>query len=607
MERRLVTILAADAANYSRLVADDEDAALALFHELHAVILEQLKQHHGRVFGGAGDSLVAEFGSPVEALRCAIKIQGHLEEANQKLPEIRRMDFRIGLNLGDAVVVEDNLFGEAVNVAARLEGLADPGGICVSGSVHEQVKHLPDFEFRDLGSRNLKNIPFQVRAYAVKGTQSRRLRKRLMPFWQPAVGVALALATLAVGWNYIPAKQGVVAASQQPSIAILPLDNLSGDAAQDYFSDGLTQDITTDLSKFSNLFVVSSNSSFTYKRKPTKAQDIGSALGVRYVLEGSVQKGQDKVRINAQLIDTSTGNHVWAERYDRPIAEVFSIQDEIIQTIVTSLAVKLDAAERQRLSEKDVTTADAYDLYLHARTFFYDPAKVTAEGNNEIRALLEKAIQLNPNDSKLYGLMSYVYIREFQNAWREDRNASLVEAEKFAKEALKRSEDFYSRWSLAIVHWNQGKFDESLEEYEAARRENPNDPDLAADMGEALIYGGDPKRAIVEINEAIRRNPQDTPYWYYWNLGRAYYMDKQYPLALDAIAKIREPNNDLFLITAAAKAQLGDLDGAKADMAKFSENDPAWTIAKSAEYYYKKDEDRQHWLDGLRKSGLKEK
>jgi adenylate cyclase len=606
MERRLVTILAADAASYSRLVADDEDAALALFHQLQAVIAEQLKEHHGRVFGGAGDSLVSEFQSPVEALRCAFKIQNALADANDKLPEEKRMFFRIGLNLGDAVVVDGNLFGEAVNVAARLEGLADPGGICISGGLHEQVKHLPDFEFRDLGTRSLKNIPNQVRAYAVKGTKSRRPARRPIPLWQSAAGVGLALATLAIGWNYGPGNQSIVTASQ-PSIAILPLDNLSGDAKQDYFSDGLTQDITTDLSKFSNLFVVASNSAFTYKGKPTKVQDIGSTLGVRYVLEGSVERGPDKVRINAQLIDATTGHHVWAQRYDRPAGEIFAVQDEIIQTIVTSLAVKLDSAERKRLDAKEVRTADAYDLYLQARTFFYDPNKVTAQANEEIRGILEKAIALNPNDSKLYGMLSYVYIREFQNAWKDDRQESLKQAEYYAKEALKRADDFISHWSLAIVDWNQGKFDQSLQEYEEAIRGNPNDPDVAADMGEALVYGGDPERAIQEIQEAIRRNPEDTPYWYFWNLGRAFYMDKKYREALNAIAKITEPNNDLLLITAASKAQLGNLEGAKADMAEFSKNDPEWSIAKSAEYYYKKDEDRQHWLDGLRKAGLKEK
>jgi adenylate cyclase len=604
MERRLVTILAADAASYSRLVADDEDAALAIFHEHSAIMTGLFPEYHGRVFGGAGDSLVCEFASPVEALRCAVKVQHELAMANEKLAEERQMEFRLGLNLGDAVVVDGNLFGEAVNVAARLEGFADPGGICISGSLYEQVKHLPDFEFRDLGSRNLKNIPFQVHAYAVKGTGSRRLAKRLVP-WGPAlVAAALALVAVTIGWKYTP-RLSSAALFSPPSIVVLPLENLSGDTSQDYFSDGLTQDITTDLSKFSDLFVVASNSAFTYKGKPSKVQDIGSALGVRYVLEGTVQKTPSRLRINTQLIDAGTGNHVWAQRYDRELGEIFAVREEIIKNVVTALAVKVNAAEQRRVSQKETNNMSAYDTYLQGKMVLYDPAKVTKEGNDEVRALLNKSIAQDAKFSMPYGLLSYTYVREYQNAWEEDRAASLKKAEDFAKKELALADEFDGHWSLATVYWNQGKFDESFSEYDEATRLNPNDPDLAAEMGEALIYGGGPSLAIEKIKGAISRNPT-TPYWYWWNLGRACYMAKRYKDALDSIAKITEPPNDTLLITAASKAQLGNLDAAKSDMAEFSKNDPGWSIAKSAEYYYRKDSDRQHWLDGLRKAGLKE-
>ena len=607
MERRLVTILAADAANYSRLVAEDEDAALAHFHECRALMTAHLEECHGRVFGGAGDSLVSEFASPVEALRCAVKIQHELANANEKLAEERKMQFRLGLNLGDAVVVENDLFGEAVNVAARLEGLAEPGGICISGSLHEQVKHLPEFEFRDLGSRNLKNIPFPVHAYAVKGTSSRRLGRRLIPVWGPwaAAAAAVALAATAVGWRYVP-HTSAIALSSQPSIVVLPLENLSGDASQEYFSDGLTQDITTDLSKFSDLFVVASNSAFTYKGKPSKVQDIGSDLGVRYVLEGTVQKTPDRLRINTQLINASTGNHVWAERFDRELGEVFAVQEEIIKNVVTALAVKVNVAEQKRVSQKEKTNMSAYDTYLQAKMALYDPVKATKQGNDEVRALLNKAIQQDRNYAAPYGLLSYTYVREYQNGWSEDRAASLKQAEDYAKRELALADEFDGHWSLATVYWNQGEFDKAFNEYEIAHKLNPNDPDLAAEMGEALIYGGQPKKAIEKINDAIARNP-NAPYWYPWNKGRAFYMDKQYQAALDAIAKINDPPIDVLLITAASKAQLGDLKGAQADMAKFSASDPEWSVAKSAEYYYRDDSDRQHWLDGLRKAGLKEK
>ena len=604
MERRLVSILAVDAASYSRLVASDEDAALMLFREYSKLMAERFQEYNGRLFGGAGDSLVAEFSSPVEALRCAVKIQDQLANANEKLAEEQRMHFRIGLNLGDAVVVDGNLFGEAVNVAARLEGLAEPGEICISGSFQEQVKHLPEFEFRDLGSRSLKNIPFPVHAYAVKGTNTRRIHKSLVPWGRIAVAVLAALIVLAIGWKYLLYAPSV--APSQPSIAVLPLENLSGDESQDYFSDGLTQDITTDLSKFSDLFVVASNSAFTYKGKPSKAQDIGSALGVRYLLEGTVQKTPERLRINAQLINAMTGNHVWAERYDKQLGEVFAVQEDIIQRVVTALAVKVSAAEQHRVSQKETKNMDAYDNYLRAKMVLYDPNKVTKEGNAEVRSLLEKANALDPNFSMPFGLLSYTYVREYQNAWSEDRANSLKKAEEFAKKELSLANDFDGHWSLATVYWNQGKFDESLSEYEEATKLNPNDPDLAAEMGEAMVYGGEPSVAIDKIKGAISRNPE-TPYWYWWNLGRAYYMAKQYQNAIDAIAKISDPPLDVLLITAASKAQLGNLEAAKSDMREFAKYDPEWSIAKSAEYFYRKDSDRQHWLDGLRKAGLKEK
>ena len=606
MERRLVSILAGDAAGYSRLVADDEDAALALFQHCSAIMTEIFQAHQGRVFGGAGDSVVCEFSSPVEALRCAVEIQQQLEKANEKLDEEKRMRFRLGLNLGDAVVVDGNLFGEAVNVAARLEGLAEPGGICISGGLYDQVKHLPDFGFRDLGLRNLKNIPFQVQVYAVEGTNERRSVKRLIPrWWWHAAATILILVAVLGGWKYLSSIPSITASSQ-PSIAVLPLENMSGDASQEYFSDGLTQDITTDLSKFSNLFVVASNSAFTFKGKPMKAQDIGDKLGVRYLLEGTVQKTPDRLRVNAQLIDTETGNHVWAQRYDRGLGDVFVVQEEMIQNIVTALAVKVNSAELKRSGRIETRNMDAYDFYLQAKKVLNDPDKATVEGNDETRRLLEKSVELDPNFSKPYGLLSYVYVREYQNAWSEDRNASLKKAEEYARRELALADSFDGHWSMAIVYSNQGDFAKSLNEYKIARSLNPNDPDLLAEMGEALIYAGEIETAKAQIEDAIRRN-LEKPWWYYWNFSRAQYMAKEYQQAIDTIAKINDPPIDVLLITAASKAQLGQLDDAKADMARFSSSDPNWSIAKSAEYYYRNDSDRQHWLDGLRKAGLKEK
>ena len=612
MERRLVTILAADAVGYSRLVGEDEEAALALFDEFRLLIEGLIREHHGRVFGGAGDSLMAEFPSPVEGLRCAVEIQHQLAIAAEKQPDERRMRFRLGMNLGDVVVEGDSLHGDAVNIASRLEGLSEPGGICISGNLYEQVKHLPHFAFSDLGSRKLKNIHFPVHAYAVQGTDLPRLRRRPVPRIWAAAAAVLALIVVGVSWKYFPSvlpnkESGPqLASSSQPSIAILPLGNLSGDASQEYFCDGLTNDITTDLSKYSNLFVIASNSAFTFKNKPSKVQDIGSALGARYVLEGAVQKTPDRLRINAQLIDASTGHHLWAERYDRQMGDLFAIQDEIVQQIVTALAVKVSVVERQRVSRKETTSMGAYDYYLRGIGVRDDPNKFTVDGNSELRQLFEKAIEIDPSFSRAYAELAYSYVREYQEGWTENPDATLKKAEELAKKALDLNDDFDGHWNLAIVYWNQGEFDRSFIEYDTARKLNPNNPDLAADMAEALIYAGEPDKAITQIREAMLHNPE-VPYWYEWNLARAYYMAKRYREAIDAAGRITDPPNDVLLITAASKAQLGDLDAARAEMAQFSKNDPEWSIAKAAERYFRRDSDRQHWLDGLRKAGLKEK
>lgn len=612
MVRRLVTILAADAVGYSRLVGQNEEAALALFSQCAAIIEERVRIHSGRIFGGAGDSVIAEFPSPVEAMRCAMEIQDRIGQIDDRLAEEHRMLFRIGLNLGDVVVEHDNLLGEAVNVAARLEGLSEPGGICVSGSLYEQVRHLPNVTFHDLGARNLKNIPVPIHAYAVRDVNSHPVRNR-SPWWYwAAVAAAFAIVVSSLLWRYMPAiATGIGVTTEEssaasPSIAVLPLSNLSGKPDQEYFSDGLTNDITTDLSKFAGLFVVANNSAATFKGKPTKVQDIGKALGVRYLLEGTVQKAPDRLRINVQLIDAVAGHHVWAERYDRISGDAIAIQEDITSNIVTALAVKVSAAEQQRVSRKHTQNMDAYDYYLRGKQIWADPSKVTPEGNEEARQLFQKAIDLDRTYSPAYSELSYVYVREYQNGWSKDGNESLKKAEEFAEKALSLSDDFSSHWYLAIVAWNKGDFDKSFYEYETARRINPNDPDLAADMAEALVYGGEAEQAITQIKQAILRNPE-VPYWYWWNLGRAYYMAGYYQDAIEAIGKITAPPNDVRLITAASEAKLGNISKAKSIMAAFSKEDPEWSVEKSAAYYYRRDVDRQRWIEGLRLAGLREK
>jgi adenylate cyclase len=611
--RKLATILNADVVGFSRLMGADEEETLRTLKEREQLIHQLVLEHHGRSFGTAGDSFMIEFASPVEAVRCAVACQESLGKINADQPLNRRFLLRIGVNLGDVMLDGENLYGDGVNIAARLQSLADPGGICISQSVYELVRHRLTVGFEDIGKQSMKNIMEPVQAYRVVVRERPKAIRLWQKYRKPLQALALPvtvafLAALAVWFWQRPTAVDMAQTaldSGEPSIAVLPLTNLSGDPSQEYFSDGLTNDITTDLSKFSGLLVIASNSAFTFKGRRAKVQDIGQDLGVRYLLEGTVQKNSSQLRINAQLIDTATGHHVWAQRYERKADEVLTVQDEIIQKIVTALAVNITAAEQQRANREETNNMDAYDYYLRGKAVVADPSKITPQGNTEARSLFEKAIELDPMFSEAYGELSYLFVREYQNGWSTDPNASLKKAEDLAKRSLAIADNAESRWSLAIVYWNQGAFEKSLAEYGVARDLNPNDSDLAADMAEALVYGGEPERAIKQIKEAIAQNPK-TPYWYFWNLGRAYYMAGHYQEALDAIAKINDPPNDVLLITAAAKAQLGDMEGARSDIAEFSRNDPDWSVAKSAAYYYRNDADRQHWVKGLRKAGLKE-
>jgi TolB-like protein/class 3 adenylate cyclase len=363
MERRLAAILAADVAGYSRLMEADEEATVRALSACRQVIDGLVADHGGRVFGSAGDSVVAEFPSPVEAVRCAVDIQRELEAHEVDLPEDRRMRFRIGVNLGDVIVEGDNVLGDGVNIAARLETLADAGGICLSRPVFDQIKKQRDLGYEYLGEHEVKNIAEPVRVYRVLSEPEAAGRiigetRRAKHAWK-RVALAAAVVVLigvaaAVTWLR-PWEPAVEPASvdrmafplpDKPSIAVLPFDNLSGDAGQDHMADGLTEDITTALSQVSSLFVIARNSTFVYKGKPVKVQRVAEDLGVRYVLEGSVQKSGDKVRIAAQLIDALTGNHLWAERYDRNMTELFALQDEITDRIVVALRIKLTEGEQ---------------------------------------------------------------------------------------------------------------------------------------------------------------------------------------------------------------------------------------------------------------------
>ncbi len=375
MERRLAAILAADIAGYSALMGADEARTVRDLKGHQAVVLPMIGEFAGRIIDTAGDGILAEFASVVNAVKCALAIQGTMAERNAAIEPPRRMQFRVGINIGDVVFDDVRIYGDGINVAARLENIAEPGGICISGKVYEEINGRIELACEDIGEQQLKNIARPVRAYRVRVN-----------------GIATSAA------SPLPDK---------PSIAVLSFQNMSGDAEQEFFTDGITEDLITDLSKVSGLFVIARNSSFVYKGRPAKVQDIGRDLGVRFVLEGSVRKAVNRVRITAQLIDATTGGHLWAERFDRDLTDIFATQDEVVQKIVGALAITLTPVEERRLRRRGTTNVEAYETWLRAREFL---TQGTHEAVAQARALYRRAIEIDPNFAKGYSTAGMVML-----------------------------------------------------------------------------------------------------------------------------------------------------------------------------------------------------
>jgi len=411
-KRKLTAILSADVAGYSRLMADDEAATVKTIATYREVMASLIKQHRGRVVDSPGDNVLAEFASVVDAVQCAVAVQKEFQSRNAALPENRRMEFRIGINLGDVIEEEDRIYGDGVNIAARLEALAEPGGICVSKTSFDHIETKLPLGYEYLGEQEVKNIPKPVGAYKVVmeprvTVAGEKEKKRVIPFWHRkailAGGVALILMVVAVLiWNFYFRPPPIEPASvekmafplpDKPSIAVLPFTNMSGDSEQEYFSDGLTDEIIATLSKVPKLFVIARNSTFTYKGKPVKVQQVSEELGVRYVLEGSVRKGGDKIRITVQLIDALSGHHLWAEQYDRNLDDIFAVQDEITKKIITALQVKLTEGEQVRAAAKGTNNLEAYLKCLQANELLH---RLNIESIALAKQLTEEAIALDP-------------------------------------------------------------------------------------------------------------------------------------------------------------------------------------------------------------------
>ena len=503
VERRLAAILSADVEGYSRLMGDDEVATVRAITEYRAVIASAVAGHGGRVVDAPGDNVLAEFASVVGAVQCAVDVQRELQSRNAELPPSRQMRFRIGINLGDVIVEGDRLYGDGVNIAARLEGLAEGGGICISGTAYDQIEGKLPFRCEFIGEHTVKNIARPVRVYRLhlepggvsrSPTRAGRVRRRLAKGVVAAVAVLLLLGAAGwAGWRWLTPESAGLPLSDRPSVAVLPFANLSQDSAQEYFSDGVTEDLITGLSKVSGLFVIARNSVFTYKGRAVKIRDVGRDLGVRYVLEGGVQRSGSRVRITAQLVDATTGYHIWAERYDREVRDIFALQDEVTQQIVRAMAVKLTEAEKVRLGRAPTEVLEAYDLVLRGTV---ERHRTTREGNAEARRLFVKALDLDPNYASAYLGLAWTHLQSWQLLWSTDRE-SLERARELGEKAIALNDTLVGAYHvLSQVELWMKEHDRAIALAERAVALAPNDADGYETLAEILGWSGRPEESI---------------------------------------------------------------------------------------------------------------
>jgi len=579
-KRKLTAILSADVKGYSRLMRDDEEATVRTITAYREVIGSVVRKHRGEVVDSPGDNILAEFGSVVDAVRSAVEMQEELKVRNAELPENRRMEFRIGINLGDVIHEEKRIYGDGVNVAARVESLADTGGICVSRSAYDQVKDKLTLGYEYLGEHSVKNIAEPVRVYKVLMEPE---------YAGKVIGEKIS--------NPLPDK---------PSIAVLPFINISEDPNQEYFSDGLTEQIITNLSKLPELFVIARNSSFTYKGKPVKVKQVSEELGVKYVLEGSVQKSGNRVRITAQLVDATVGHHLWAERYDRELGDVFALQDEITMKVLTALRVKLTGGEQARISARNTDNIDAYLKFLQA---VHHHRKTHQEGNILARKLCEEAIALDPNFADPYRLLAWTHLWDVWFGWSKSSRDSFKKAVELAEKSL--ALDNTNADAVALVgHMSllKRQHEKAIAEGERSISLAPNAANIYQLLAATLRFSGRAAEAIPLLKKAIRLEPY-TPANFYFQLGMAYNFTGQYDEAIAVLKKAlkRTPDHLLSLIGLTEAYSLADrMEEARVTAAELLRVNPKFSVAnleKKAPYKYKADLELA--MDAMRKAGLK--
>jgi adenylate cyclase len=621
--RKLSGILSADAVGYSRLMQEDEASTIRNLEDSKKLRSSLIERFKGRVVDAPGDNLLAEFDSVVDATECAVNIQQELKNKNAELPDNRKMEFRIGVNLGDVVEEADHIYGDGVNIAARLEGLAQPGGICISRTAHDHVKNKLALGYEYLGEHRVKNIAEPVRVYRVlmepeaagkvigeKRFLGRISRKTAMI----AIIVLVIVAGGLIGWNiYLYQSKKIEPASlekmayplpDKPSIAVLPFDNMSADPEQEYFSDGLTEEIITALSKNPEIFVIARNSTFTYKEKPVKVQQVAEELGVRYVLEGSVRMIGEKVRITAQLVDAIKGLHLWAERYDRDLKDIFAIQDEITKKIITALQVKLTIGEAAHVYARDTDSLEAYLKLLQAREHHF---RFTKEDNLISRRLADEVISIDPAYGQAYVILAATHMLDIWLGATKSPRQSLGKAIELANKAV----TFDGATAHAILGWlyvMAAQHDKAIAECQKAIDLDPNSASARGWYGMALRFAGRFEDSVYELEQAQRIDPF-SPTWRLRALATSYSFTGRHEEAIATGKKAAQkaPNDQLsHVILALAYSMAGRMEESQTEVSEVLRINPKFSLEYFAKRMtYKNQADKDRVIEALRNAGFK--
>lgn len=573
MEQRLAAILAADMAGYSRLMEADESGTLARLRTHRIELVDPaIAKNKGRIIKTTGDGMLVEFQSVTDAVKCAVEIQQRMKRRNSDVPQERRIEFRIGINLGDIIFDDEDIFGDGVNIASRIEQLADVGGICVTAAVATQIADRLEIAMEDLGEKTLKNISRPVRLYRI-GLDSPVLPE-------------------------VEAKRSI----SKPSIVVLPFTNMSGDPEQEFFADGLTEDIITELSRHHELFVISRNSSFVYKNRAVNVREVAEKLDVQYLVEGSVRKIGERVRVTVQLIDTANDAHIWADKYDRKLVDIFAIQDEVTAAIAATLPGRVEAAQRDQLARAKPANMAAYECVLAAKVLHH---RSTIADNERARTLIERAVALDPDYAHAHAWRACILGQAWVHNWCEDRDAvwnSIMAALDRALALDNNDADVHR--ILAAVNVNNNELTTARYHQERALALNPNYDLVVVQQGELLTWLGRPEEGIEWIRKAMQLNPHH-PERFWSHLGKAHFAARQYGEAIEAFMHLSTMDAVQHAFAAACYGWLGDEIAAAAHLGKIRTLDPQFDLDSFiATLHYAQESDVQHIREGLLKAGI---